>query len=47
MRKINFNCALFLSLCNTKEADGSDNEEVDSEGVDDNVSNDDIPPYKK
>ena len=46
MWKINIDCLLFLSLHNTKETDGSHNEEVDSEGIDSYASNDDNPtPY--
>ena len=47
MWKINFNCTLFLSLCNTKEIDSGTNKEVDSKGVHNDASNNDIPPHKK
>jgi hypothetical protein len=47
MWKINFDCLLFSSLRNTKETDGGDYEEVDSEGDDNDASNDDIHPHKK
>ena len=46
MWKINFDCLLFSSLRNTKETDGGD-DELDSEGDDNDGSNDDIPPAKK